>query len=47
MEKKRGQWLKLIPAIVMIAVSACCPRMKGLTGEAISAAGVLGAALWL
>lgn len=47
MEKNKIQWLKLIPAIVIIAASAYCPGVKDLTGEAISAAGVLAAALWL
>lgn len=41
------QWLKLIPAIAIIVASACCPGWKDLTGEAIGAAGVLAAALWL
>lgn len=47
MKKLKIPWLKLIPAIIILAVSACCPAWNGLSEKAIRAAGVLLAALWL
>lgn len=47
MQKYKIRLLKIILAVVVIAASAYCPGWKNLSGETISAAGVLVAALWL